>query len=360
MTMYAFRQGPRRPSDLGLSPVLVVAAAILFGGQGCNRSDPETGPAVDAGAGGDQGGATGGAQVTGGTGGTSAGVVGGSMASAGATASEAASIGHDAAAPDVNSSAGGQGGMGGNAGGARPDAATNAGAGASGTVASSTRTGGTGGTKVPGSTGWVAEPLWPDVAGTLNLPECGDGGVATSPLRVNPATPVDYIAFCQVLAFSPKRDGGIDTNYQVLEQSGTPCKGSADASACAARVSAAANTITTSEQCGGPPYSCQHFVVTTAGDTVRVYLPSEYRTLLGTIDTADEARLLTNQMTFRGWQVESCGSVRASANGFDVVGVRLENDCNPILRMRDLLHVDSTGTITVVRSNVASVMTACI
>jgi hypothetical protein len=155
-------------------------------------------------------------------------------------------------------------------------------------------------------------------------------------------------------------DAGTDVRYQIIEKSGTACKGAADASACAAQLSAVANNIKMEEQCGGPPYSCQHFLVTTAGSTVRAYLPSEYKTLLGTIDTADEARLLTNKMTYHGWSVQSCGSMRATESGFDVVATRLANDCAPIVDMRDLLHVAPDGTVTVVRSNISYVGSACI
>jgi hypothetical protein len=51
---------------------------------------------------------------------------------------------------------------------------------------------------------------------------------------------------------------------------------------------------------------------------------------------------------------------RATADGFDVVGTRLTSDCAPIVLMREEEHVASDGTVTVVRSNVASVSDACI
>jgi hypothetical protein len=101
-------------------------------------------------------------------------------------------------------------------------------------------------------------------------------------------------------------------------------------------------------------------VVTTVGDTVRVYLPSEYKSFLGVIDTADEARLLTNQMTFMGRTVSSCASVRAASDGFDVIATHLVKDCAPIVSNRELLHVSSDGTVTVLRTNVAYVSSACI
>jgi hypothetical protein len=42
------------------------------------------------------------------------------------------------------------------------------------------------------------------------------------------------------------------------------------------------------------------------------------------------------------------------------VGTRLTSDCAPIVLMREQEHVASDGTVTVVRSNVASVSDACI
>jgi hypothetical protein len=146
----------------------------------------------------------------------------------------------------------------------------------------------------------------------------------------------------------------------VLEESGTACSGATDAVACQASLDAVTKGLALSQSCGGPPYDCQHFVVTTAGDTVRRWMPNEYTTLLGPIDTADEARLLTNEMTFGGLSVPSCGSIRATADGFDVVGTRLTSDCAPIVTMREQVHVASDGTVTVVRSNIASVSNACI
>lgn len=333
-TLLAKRQ--RALADHGWMSILVVATAVVLGSQACTRSTLSSGSAPDAAAGASGGVATGGAHATGGAGGTEASATGGSSASAGN---------------------GGSGGSGGGAGEAKPDAPVatgTGGAGASGGVSNSSGAGGA------SSTGPTAEPLWPDLVGTLNLPECNDGGQPSNPLHVNPSSPIDYIAFCEVTFSSPKGDGGTDVSYRILEMSGTACKGAVDASTCAAELSAVANNIKTGEQCGGPPYGCQHFVVTTAGSTVRAYLPSEYKTLLGTIDTADEARLLTNQMTFQGWSVQSCGSIRATESGYDVVATRLTKDCAPIVYTRDQLHVAPDGTVTVVRSNISYVSGACI
>ena len=356
-TLLAKRQ--RALADHGWLSILVVATAVVLGSQACNRGTLSSGSAPDAAAGASGGAATGGVQATGGAGGTEASATGGSSANAGSTATGTKPINNDAAA-DASAGNGGNGGSGGSGGGggeAKPDAPVTTGtggAGASGGVSSSSGAGGA------SSTGPTAEPLWPDLVGTLNLPECSDGGQPSNPLHVNPSSPIDYIAFCEVTFSSPKGDGGTDVSYRILEMSGTACKGAVDASTCAAELSAVANNIKTGEQCGGPPYGCQHFVVTTAGSTVRAYLPSEYKTLLGTIDTADEARLLTNQMTFQGWSVQSCGSIRATESGYDVVATRLTKDCAPIVYTRDQLHVAPDGTVTVVRSNIAYVSGACI
>jgi hypothetical protein len=201
--------------------------------------------------------------------------------------------------------------------------------------------------------------LWPDLVGELNLPACNDGGTRSSPLQVNPTSPVDYLAVCETTWTSSGVPGAI-IPYRILEESGTACGGATDAVACRASLEAVTKGLALSQSCGGPPYDCQHFVVTTAGDTVRRWMPNEYTTLLGPIDTADEARLLTNEMTFQGLSVASCGSIRATADGFDVVGTRLTSDCAPIVLMREQEHVASDGTVTVVRSNVASVSDACI
>jgi hypothetical protein len=266
------------------------------------------------------------------------------------------------------SSASGVAGIGGSTGGASSAPWTGGsteggtgGGGASGTGGSAT-----GGTATPVGTGGAGghggsspEPLWPDLVGELNLPACNDGGTRSSPLQVNPTSPVDYLAVCETTWTSSGVPGAI-IPYRILEESGTACGGATDAVACRASLEAVTKGLALSQSCGGPPYDCQHFVVTTAGDTVRRWMPNEYTTLLGPIDTADEARLLTNEMTFQGLSVASCGSIRATADGFDVVGTRLTSDCAPIVLMREQEHVASDGTVTVVRSNVASVSDACI
>lgn len=266
------------------------------------------------------------------------------------------------------SSASGVAGIGGSTGGASSAPWTGGsteggtgGGGASGTGGSAT-----GGTATPVGTGGAGghggsspEPLWPDLVGKLDLPTCNDGGTRSSPLQVNPTSPVDYLAVCETTWTSSGVPGAI-IPYRILEESGTACGGATDAVACRASLEAVTKGLALSQSCGGPPYDCQHFVVTTAGDTVRRWMPNEYTTLLGPIDTADEARLLTNEMTFQGLSVASCGSIRATADGFDVVGTRLTSDCAPIVLMREQEHVASDGTVTVVRSNVASVSDACI
>jgi hypothetical protein len=201
--------------------------------------------------------------------------------------------------------------------------------------------------------------LWPDLVGKLDLPECNDAGTRSSPLQVNPASAIDYIAVCDTMVTTPT-DAGANVAYRVVEESGIACSGATNALACRASLKTVANGMALSQGCYGPPVPCQHFVVTTAGDTVRRWMPNEYTTLLGPIDTADEARLLTNEMTFGGLSVSSCGSIRATADGFDVVGTRLTRDCAPIVTMREQVHVASDGTITLVRSNVFSVFNACI
>ena len=241
---------------------------------------------------------------------------------------------------------------------------TEGGTGGGGTIG----TGGsaTGGAPIPVGTGGAGgyggsspEPLWPDLVGTLDLPACNDGGTRSSPLQVNPTSHIDYIAVCEATWTGPAAAGAI-IPYRVLEESGTACSGATDAVACQVSLDAVTKGMVLSQSCGGPPYPCQHFVVTTVGDTVRRWMPIEYTTLLGPIDTADEARLLVNEMTFFGLYVPSCGSIRATADGFDVVGTRLTSDCAPIITMREQVHVASDGTVTVVRSNIASVNDACI
>jgi hypothetical protein len=206
--------------------------------------------------------------------------------------------------------------------------------------------------------GLTPEPLWPDLEGQLTLLPCPDGGQRTAPLDVAPATPVDYLGLYESGGYLPT-EAGVPQG-RVLEEVGTACSGAQDVPSCLTSLGAATAGLVLSESCGGPPYGCQHYILTTSGDTVRVWLPDEYAALFGTIDTADEARLLVHQGTFMGRWVAACGSVGAATDGYDVVGTRMTQDCSPMVNRRAHVHVASDGTVTLVRSNIASVTGGCV
>lgn len=270
-----------------------------------------------------------------------------------------AGTGGDGGTGDSGTGAGGAGT--GGAGGAGTGGTGGAGTGGTGDAG----TGGTGGAGTGGTGGTggadgglVPQPLWPDLEGKLTLPPCNDAGQRTAPLEVAPASAVDYLGLYEADGFGTPDAGA--PRGRMLDESGTPCSGAADEPACLAALAAATTDLVMTESCGGPPYACQHYILTTSGDTVRLWLPAEYATLFGSIDTPDEARLLTHEGTFGGRWVPACGSVAVSTAGYDVVGTRMVQDCAPIVNMREHVHVAPDGTVTLVRTNVASVSGACV
>src|SRR5688572_1563040 len=143
------------------------------------------------------------------------------------------------------------------------------------------------------------------------------------------------------------------------------CESALDAVTCEKELSGSAMGLALTQSCGGPPYPCQHYVVTTAGDSVVQWVTKDDLVqLLAPIDTPAEALLLAFDGTFMGYEVvcdaPDRASVRVADDGFEVVLTRLAADCNPIVIHRDLLHVSSEGIITVRRSNVASVDHGCV
>jgi hypothetical protein len=196
--------------------------------------------------------------------------------------------------------------------------------------------------------------------GQLDQPACSDGGVPTHPFDLNLASPADYVGLYETDGLQGPVEAGAAPVIRMLQERGTPCSGATDEAACLAALEAATIGLSLEQSCGGPPYACQHFVLTTSGDTARLWTPDDYPELLGTIDTAEEARLLTNDLTFTGRWVAACSSVRATASGYDVVGTRMTQDCAPIVSMREHVHVDPDGTVTLVRTNVASVTGGCV
>lgn len=238
-----------------------------------------------------------------------------------------------------------------NAGGSGPGGA---GSGGSGGSAGTSGSGGSAGAP-------VAEPFWPDLPlNEFMAPSCVDGRWRPT-AGLNPAKPVDYVAWRIQGGYSGSADAGYTPG--VLDSTGTPCATAVDPNACQADLAKPGFTL--SESCFGPPVPCQHELAATDASGASFYRPgTEYLTFLGVIDTPAEALLLVNDSTAGGYNV-ACGnpelsSVRSLPDGYQVVATRMVRDCAPIVNERVLLQVSRTGQITVLRSNVASVSSACV
>jgi hypothetical protein len=127
-------------------------------------------------------------------------------------------------------------------------------------------------------------------------------------------------------------------------------------------VAALAQNLALTQSCGGPPYSCQHYLLTTSGNSAELFVgPSEYPKFLGSIDTPAEALLMAFDGTFGGYQVRcDAPSVRPVEDGYEVVVLQMIEDCAPIVQQRVLLHIDRDGNRKLLRSNIASVTSACV
>ncbi len=214
-----------------------------------------------------------------------------------------------------------------------------------------------GGNGVPDG-GEQADPFWPDLPQSdFAPPECdadASGGVELAH-GLKPASAVDYVALELVSQVATSSAG------KVIDSDGTACKTATKPSVCQALVADAGTGLQTTESCGGPPYLCQHFLLSTAGDTMNTWLPGPgYLEFLGAIDTPAEAILVVASNTYGGYWVEcQQPTVRAVSDGYEVVALQLVGDCALVVEDRVLFHVGHDGTVTELRRNVASVSTGC-
>lgn len=252
----------------------------------------------------------------------------------------------------------------GGAGGVGTGGVGTGGAGGVGTGGVGTGGAGTGGAGTGGDGGVLGpEPFWPDLPlAEFESPTCDAQGNWLAVHGLNPAAPVDYVALRLVTSFGSLPDA---STYSEIDSSGTACATASVQVTCQDAAKHAGSGLTLAESCGGPPYACQHYLVTTKGDVVGTYTPGQgYLAFLGPIDTPAEALLVAVQETFGGYYAQcsnpELGSVRAVADGYEVVVTQMVKDCAPIQTDRVLLHVAKDGTVTELRRNIASVSMACV
>lgn len=187
--------------------------------------------------------------------------------------------------------------------------------------------------------------------GSFSAPVCNGSGVLA----------VDGLTTGTTLDYLELRERDFDGKSRTVSQTGTACKTATDMPGCSAKL-AALPTTPGFNQC--VDHDCGHSLASTAGDAVASYNDAAtVKTLLGTIDTPQEAALMAY---VAGYSVsctdKASGGVRPSAdgNGYDVLASRLTKDCAPIEITGYYLKVDKSGQVTVQSSAVISSSPACV
>jgi hypothetical protein len=176
---------------------------------------------------------------------------------------------------------------------------------------------------------------------------CPEG--AWFPVRAQglaPAETFDYVAVRSAQGFHQAEGDGSWTSkdFSVLSETGSACA-TQTSDACATQVAHHPNTLA-APQC---MQICEErSIVTTRGDDVRRWAtPEELRTLLGTIDSQDDALMLVYAA---GYDVRcndaAYTAVRELDDGYEVYATRMTEVCAPIIVMRYKLHVSRAGQVT--------------
>ncbi|WP_233595238.1 MULTISPECIES: hypothetical protein [Corallococcus] len=145
---------------------------------------------------------------------------------------------------------------------------------------------------------------------------CDNGVPVLSDLKISP--PPDYVELRSIYSTSDP------TNAQTRTTSGQPCATATDVPACQSALANATTTESFVDTCQGfcPTVMTYTFLVTARGDEVKTHpTPEALKSLLGTVDTEQEAVLLAHA----SGHAMSCstleqGAVKKNANGtFNVV-----------------------------------------
>ncbi|MCY1044512.1 ferritin-like domain-containing protein [Corallococcus sp. bb12-1] len=145
---------------------------------------------------------------------------------------------------------------------------------------------------------------------------CDNGVPALSDLKISP--PPDYVELRTL------GDASEPTNAHTRTSSGQPCATATDVPACQTALANATTTEGFADTCQGfcPGVITHTFLVTTRGDEVKTHpTPEALRSLLGTVDTEEEAVLLA----YASGHPLNCstleqGAVKKNANGtFNVI-----------------------------------------
>jgi hypothetical protein len=181
----------------------------------------------------------------------------------------------------------------------------------------------------------VPGPLFPGIDPGAFAPLPGYTDV--DPLDVHPVAAVDYweVRYCFAgFACVPTLSFG------------TRCGGAHLPAACLAAVAALDSSHGFAHGC--EPLACYAYLVGTRGD--QAFLVADARELvdfLAPFDSIAEAALMLYASGFLWWSDSvAAGSIRAVADGWEVLAVRPGQPCDPITWDRYLLHLSRSGQVT--------------
>jgi hypothetical protein len=180
------------------------------------------------------------------------------------------------------------------------------------------------------------------------------------PVRVDKlklAEAFDYVALRQRDAFGPvaldsapdqAAEHWTNTLFHIVTETGEACA-TATGARCAEQVAKHPEELVITSPC---PMGCvERSFVTTRGDQVQRWAGSaRIQTLLGTIDTPDEAVMIA---AMKGYTVRcgvaNEGSVTATPAGYEIIATELTKTC-PITQAQVRLAVSSDGALTTLES----------
>ncbi|MDI1447888.1 ferritin-like domain-containing protein [Polyangium sp. 6x1] len=148
---------------------------------------------------------------------------------------------------------------------------------------------------------------------------------------------------------------------RVMTTFGTKCGSASNVAMCEAAIAAA--TSTKGFRLGQCVDSCpRHILITNKGDEVEVLDTKEaVLALIGPIDTAGEAVLAAELAEYHvACNNTEEGGVRAAGSGFEVLGTRYTEICDPLVRELYLLGINADGNAQEIDSEVIESSSACI
>ena len=197
------------------------------------------------------------------------------------------------------------------------------------------------------------EPPLPNPTEPVRCPSGTWYPVRASGLK--PEASYDYVAIRQRMDYGvgiPEEEPGwhvpLGPSVDVLSETGEACASASNAQCAELVAHHEAPFIRTS--CEQTCY--ERSVVTTQGDEVKRWTGlAELRTLLGTIDSLDDALLLVSAADYDiACNNAASTSVARVDDGYVVYATRMTASCAPIIITRYKIHVSSEGELTVLSS----------